>query len=139
MFRGVLLCLLALSLHAATPEADIRKVLDDQTLAWNRGDIPAFMTGYENSPETTFVGKEVSKGYTAVVERYKKNYASKAQMGTLQFSGLEVRMLGADHAVVIGHFHLDRTKEAGGESAGIFTLTFRKTPGGWKIIVDHTS
>jgi len=139
MFRGVLLCLLALSLHAATPEADIRKVLDDQTLAWNRGDIPAFMTGYENSPETTFVGKEVSKGYTAVLERYKKSYASKAQMGTLQFSGLEVRLLGADHAIVLGHFHLDRAKEAGGESSGIFTLTFHKTPAGWKIIVDHTS
>jgi hypothetical protein len=34
----------------------IRKVLDDQTAAWNRGDIPTFMTGYWNSDKTEFVG-----------------------------------------------------------------------------------
>ena len=139
MPRSLLFLTFALSLIAAPPEADIRKVLDDQVLAWNRGDIPAFMTGYEDSPETTFVGKEVTKGYAGVLERYKRSYPSKEKMGTLRFSDLEVRMLGTEHALVSGRFHLDRTKEAGGEAAGIFTLTFRKTPAGWKIIVDHTS
>jgi ketosteroid isomerase-like protein len=139
MPRPLLFLTFALSLIAAPPEADIRKVLDDQVLAWNRGDIPAFMTGYEDSPETTFVGKEVTKGYAGVLERYKRSYPSKEKMGTLRFSDLEVRMLGTEHALVSGRFHLDRTKEAGGEAAGIFTLTFRKTPAGWKIIVDHTS
>jgi ketosteroid isomerase-like protein len=57
----------------------------------------------------------------------------------LTFSGLEIRMLGTDYASVIGHFHLDRTKEAGGEASGIFTLLFKKTAEGWKIIQDHTS
>jgi uncharacterized protein (TIGR02246 family) len=139
MSRILLLFTLSLSLIAAPPEAEIRKVLNDQVVAWNRGDIPAFMTGYENSPNTTFVGKETSRGYTAVLERYQKTFSSKEKMGTLRFSDLEVRMLGKEHALVIGRFHLDRSKEAGGEAAGIFTLTFRKTPAGWKIIVDHTS
>jgi ketosteroid isomerase-like protein len=130
---------LVFALLAASPESDIRKVLNDQTLAWNRGDIPAFMSGYENSPNTTFVGADVSKGYAAVLERYKQKYSSKAKMGTLRFSDLEVNMLGADYAEVMGRFHLDRTKEAGGEANGIFTLLFRRTPAGWKIIVDHTS
>jgi uncharacterized protein (TIGR02246 family) len=135
MFRILLL----FALLAASPESEIRKVLDDQMLAWNRGDIPAFMSGYENSPDTTFVGAEVSKGYAAVLERYRQKYSSKAKMGTLRFSDLEVRMLGADYANAIGRFHLDRTKEAGGAANGIFTLLFRRTPAGWKIIVDHTS
>jgi ketosteroid isomerase-like protein len=135
----LLLFALAISLAAASPEADIRKVLDDQTLAWNRGDIPTFMTGYENSPNTTFVGKDVSKGYASVLERYQKTYPTKDRMGTLRFSDLEVRLLGTDHACVIGRFHLDRGKDSGGEASGIFTLVFRKTPAGWKIIVDHTS
>ena len=131
--------LVLLALMLAPPEAEIRKVLDDQTAAWNRGDIPSFMTGYENSPNTTFVGTSVTKGYAAVLERYKQKYSSKAIMGTLKFSELEVRMLGSDYAGVTGRFHLDRTKEAGDEAKGIFSLVFKKTPGGWKIIVDHTS
>ena len=139
MPRLLLLLTLALTLNAATPETEIRKVLDDQVQAWNRGDIPAFMTGYEDSPNTTFVGKEISKGYTTVLERYRKTYPTKEKMGTLRFSELEIRLLGKDHALVIGHFHLDRTPEAGGEAAGIFTLTFQKTSKGWKVIVDHTS
>ena len=139
MLRILLLFSLVTGLMAAPPESDIRKVLDDQVAAWNRGDIPAFMTGYDNSPDTTFVGANVSKGYAAVLERYQKKYSSKAQMGTLKFSDLDVRMLGPDHACVIGRFHLDRTKEAGGEASGIFTLIFSKTSSGWKIIVDHTS
>ena len=139
MPRVLLLLALAFRLTAATPEADIRKVLDDQAIAWNRGDIPAFMTGYDNSPDTTFVGTDVSKGYAAVLARYQKKYSSKAQMGTLKFSDVEVRMLGTDHASVIGRFHLDRAKDAGGEASGIFTLVFSKTAAGWKIVADHTS
>jgi uncharacterized protein (TIGR02246 family) len=139
MLRTVALLALALPLLAATPESDIRKVLDDQQAAWNRGDIPTFMTGYENSRNTTFVGSDVSKGYAAVLERYKAKYSTKEKMGTLQFSGIEVRMLGTGYASVTGRFHLDRTKEAGAEAKGIFTLLFEKTASGWKIILDHTS
>ena len=55
------LCLLvALPLLAATPEQQIRQVLDDQVAAWNRGDIPAFMDGYDKSDATTFVSSTVT-------------------------------------------------------------------------------
>jgi uncharacterized protein (TIGR02246 family) len=139
MTRLLVILALAFRLAAASADADIRKVLDDQQAAWNRGDIPAFMTGYANAPETTFIGADVSKGYGAVLARYQKKYGSKALMGTLTFSAVEVRMLGPEHAVVIGRFHLERTKEAGGEASGIYSLVFEKTAPGWKIIVDHTS
>lgn len=139
MTRLFALLALAVRLVAASPEAEIRKVLDDQQAAWNRGDIPAFMTGYANSAETTFVGTDVSKGYAAVLQRYQKKYASKAAMGTLTFSGVEVRMLGEAHAVAVGRFHLERTAEGGGPASGIYSLVFEKTAAGWKIILDHTS
>jgi uncharacterized protein (TIGR02246 family) len=126
-------------LLAATPEDSIRQVLNDQVSAWNRGDVKSFMDGYENSPDTTFVGSAITKGHAAVLERYLTRYPTKEKMGTLAFSGIEIRMLGPDYANVIGHFHLDRTKEAGGEASGIFTLLFKKTAHGWKIIQDHTS
>jgi ketosteroid isomerase-like protein len=134
------LCLLvALPLVAASPEQEIRRVLDDQVAAWNRGDIPGFMEGYDKSESTTFVGAKITKGHAQVLANYLKRYPTRENMGTLRFSELDIRLLGADYASVIGRFHLDRSTEAGGEAAGIFTLLFHRTGAGWKIILDHTS
>lgn len=126
-------------LLAVAPEQAIRQVLNAQVAAWNRGDIPAFMSGYEDAATTTFVGSAVTKGFQPVLENYRKRYPTREKMGVLTFSDLEIRMLGSDHAAVLGRFHLKRTAEGGGDANGIFTLVFRNTDKGWKIIVDHTS
>ena len=126
-------------LFAAAPDTEIRRVLEDQVSAWNRGDIPAFMEGYDKSESTTFVGATVTKGHAQVLANYLKRYPARENMGTLKFSELEIRPLGDDYAAVIGKFHLDRTAKGGGESSGIFTLIFHRTGKGWKIIMDHTS
>jgi ketosteroid isomerase-like protein len=138
MHRRILL-LLALSLIAASPEQDIRRVMDDQVTAWNRGDIPGFMDGYDKSESTTFVGSVITKGHAEVLANYRKRYPTPEKMGKLRFSDLEIHPLGSDYASVIGRFHLDRSAAAGGEASGIFTLLFHKTSKGWKVILDHTS
>ena len=86
-------------------EAAVRAVLDEQVRAWNQGDLSAFVKTY--SAETLFVGKEVTRGNAGVLERYKRNYPTREKMGTLQFSDIEVRLLGRDFASVLGRFHLD--------------------------------
>jgi len=133
------LVLLAVPLVAATADEGIRRTLDDQVSAWNRGDVRAFMEGYEDSPSTTFVGTNVTKGHAQVLANYQKRYPSKDAMGTLRFTDIEIRPLGADHGLVIGRYHVVRPKEAGGEATGLFTLIFHRTAHGWKIILDHTS
>lgn len=140
----------SLSASAQTPstqsdEAQIRAAIQSQTDAWNRADIPAFMKTYEDSPDTTFIGLKLRKGYKPIFERYKQSYTSRAQMGTLTFSDIDIRLLPSgcgksEIALVTGKFHLDRTEH--GEAAkddGIFSLVWRKGPHGWKIILDHTS
>jgi uncharacterized protein (TIGR02246 family) len=134
-----LLACFAAAAIAGTPEQEIRKVLDDQVAAWNRGDIAAFATGYNDSPDTVFIGKTVARGYGQMVERYKKTYPTPEKMGKLGFSDLEFRILDAKYVDVIGHFHLERTDAGGGNAEGVFTLLFQKTAKGWKIIQDHTS
>ena len=128
-----------LALRAEDSSAAIKQVLQQQAEAWNRGDVDAFMQGYKNSPDTTFIGKSLEQGYAPILARYKKAYPGKEAMGTLDFSALEVRMLGSGYAVVTGRFHLARTSAGGGEAKGIFSLVFEKTPQGWKIILDHTT
>jgi ketosteroid isomerase-like protein len=133
------LCVLIALPLLASPEQQIRKVLDDQVAAWNRGDIPGFMDGYDKSESTTFVSSAITRGHAQVLARYLKRYPTPEKMGTLRFSDLEIHPLGQDYAWVLGRFHLERSKEAGGESAGIFTLLFHRTTHGWKVILDHTS
>ena len=124
---------------AQDAESAIRKVLDDQVSAWNKGDIDAFMQGYEDSPETTFIGKTVHHGWQQVLERYKHDYSSKEARGTLEFSDLSVRLLGANYAIATGRYHLTRSAAGGGDATGIFSLVWEKSAAGWKIILDHTS
>ncbi len=152
--RLLLLCCLALPIAAraqgpdkapdqlhtlSREELDIVKVLTQQERAWNRGDIDAFASGYKNSPDTLFIGHQVSRGYDDMLFDYKHNYPNKEAMGTLTFSDLEPKILDEKFAVVIGKYHLDRGKKVGGPADGIFSLIFEHTPKGWKIVVDHTT
>ncbi len=130
---------LLLRSQPGSPERDIRGVLEAQQGAWNHGDVEGFMSGYEASQATTFVGATITHGYQQVLENYHRRYPTREKMGRLAFSEVEVRLLGADYASVIGKWHLTRPADAGGDTGGIFTLLFRKTAGGWKIILDHTS
>ena len=135
--RLVLALFLTLPLYGQ--EAAIAAVLTEQTAAWNRGDLEAFTSTYENSPRITFLGKTFNRGYSEVLARYKKSYGTREAMGKLRFELVETRMLGADHAMVLGKFFLTRTAAGGGDATGQFTLVLKKTEQGWKIVHDHTS
>ncbi len=139
MLRTFVLLLVASVVWAQSSEEAIRRVLEDQTQAWNRGDIDEFMTGYENSPDTVFIGKKVQRGYEAVRRRYHDQYPTPEKMGRLKFSNLSMNLLGADYASVTGAFQLTRAAPAGGNVSGVFSLLFRRTAAGWKVILDHTS
>jgi len=121
----------------SSDEPQIRTLLRTQTDAWNRGDIDAFMAGYWKSEETEFVGASgVTRGWQAVLDRYKKNYPDRKAMGRLTFSELEVHVVCSEAAFAIGEFHLEREND---QPSGIFTLNFRKFPEGWRIVADHTT
>ena len=135
----VLIFIASLSIMAQTSkeEAAIRKVMDDQAAAWNRGDIEGFMAGYWRSEKLTFIsGTDVTRGWQKTLDNYKKGYDSKAKMGVLTFSDLEFTILSKDAAVVLGSWALRREKD---NPHGKFTLTFRKFKEGWRIVMDHTS
>ena len=120
-------------------DAAVEHVLRQQQDAWNHHDLDAFMAGYWNSADLTFFsGAKQTAGWQATLDRYKATYASPGhEMGTLEFSGLRVEILGPDAAFVRGAWHLTMTD--GKTPHGLFTLVFRRFPDGWKIVHDHTS
>ena len=129
----------SLSAQSSRPDItlEISAVLKMQQDAWNRGDIDAFMDGYSRSDETLFVsGDDVTRGWQKVLDRYKKKYSDRAEMGTLTFSSLEITPLSNDSAVALGSWKLNRAND---QPHGRFTLIFRRLPEGWRIVHDHTS
>jgi len=138
MMRSIVLLCCAPLLFAQTRE--IEKVLTDSEAAWNRGDLTSFASYYQDSPETTFIGREVVRGgVQAILARYRRAYPTREAMGTLTFSEIEVRPLADGVALTTGKFTLQRSTASGGDTSGRFTLILKRTPEGWKIIHDHTS
>lgn len=115
----------------------IQSILQNQTAAWNKGDIDAFMVGYWESDSLVFIGKSgPTYGYKNTLANYKKNYPDTSHMGKLHFDIVSIKSLNANHYFVIGKWYLQRSV---GNVNGVFTLVFRKTKAGWKIISDHSS
>lgn len=116
--------------------AEVIKVLELQKEAWNRHDLEGYMAYYWRSDQLTFQsGANRVRGWETLLERYKKGYSGD-RMGRLDFSDLEVKVLGRDHALVLGRWSVDIQGEKKG---GVFTLILKKFPEGWRIIHDHTS
>lgn len=140
--KKVLVCLLVMmmSLHLFAQEnaiSEIKKVLQMQEKAWNRGDIQAFMNGYWKNDSLLFVGKAGPVyGWQGALDRYIKTYPDKETMGILTFNLLRFDGLSASSYFVLGKWHLKRKK---GDVGGVFTLVFKKIDGKWLIVADHTS
>ncbi|HEY2930696.1 MAG TPA: nuclear transport factor 2 family protein [Acidobacteriota bacterium] len=124
----------------SSPKAviEIRKVLDRQVEAWNKGDLDGFMQGYWRSSELSFFsGASKLSGWDATLDRYRKRYQSEGrEMGQLQFLEIDARPMGPSDAFVRGRWEL---RSRSGTTGGLFTLIFRRFDDGWKIIHDHTS
>lgn len=120
-----------------TDIAAIRKVMDDQAAAWNRGDLEAFMYGYWKSDKLAFVsGDSVTRGWQQTLDNYRKTYGTSEKMGKLTFSDLEITVISKDSAFVLGSWSLARAND---NPKGKFTLLWRKFRDGWRIVTDHSS
>lgn len=140
--KSLLLIALTVSVIAATQsraadEPPVKAILEAQAKSWNDGDIDKFMEHYWKSDELTFSsGGKTTRGWAATLAGYKKRYPNRAAMGTLTFDNLEITPLGAEAALVLGHWHLKRDRD---KLDGCFSLIFRKIDGRWLIVHDHTS
>jgi beta-aspartyl-peptidase (threonine type) len=122
--------------QAEKTKAELLDILAIQKAAWNERNIEGFMAYYWKSDRFTFqTGANRLHGWNALLERYQKSYAGE-NWGKLDFTDLEVNVLDADCAYVLGRWKLE-LKEAVRE--GVFTIIFKRLPEGWRIIHDHSS
>jgi ketosteroid isomerase-like protein len=130
-------CKFNTQLDPGTVQGIVRGILEQQAQDWNDGNVEKFMRGYYQSDSTRFAsGGDVSIGWKAVLERYKQKYPNRAAMGKLTFSDIDVTVLSPDAALAFGRWQLQREND---NPSGLFTLLFRNTTDGWRIVHDHTS
>jgi beta-aspartyl-peptidase (threonine type) len=119
--------------------AAVRRLLDGQVAAWNRGDLEGFMKGYWRSDSLTFYsGGNVSHGWQVTLDRYRRRYQAEGrEMGTLAFDLHDVTLPARGQALVRGGWSL---KLKDGAPQGLFTLWLRWFPdAGWRVVHDHSS
>ncbi len=138
---------LALTLAAAPAAAQMSKgpdvqaesqaMLDESAAAWNRGDLKGHLA--DNADSIRFMtgkGPVIGKGKTEEILR-KAFFRDGKPVQSLRFEQVDIRPLGAEHALVIGHFILS----GGGEPdrSGWFSTVWERQPAGWRVIHDHSS
>src|SRR5215208_1385564 len=103
---------------------EIRTILEKQVEAWNRKDLEAFMSGYWKSEALTFYSGGIkTNSWQSTIDRYRTRYQGDGkEMGQLEFSELQIEILGNNSAFVRGHWQL---KMKDSEPGGLFTLIFR--------------
>lgn len=138
VFFCLFLLLSTVELNAQSKdEQAILQSMDKQRIAWNNGDLVAFMDTYWKSDSLMFIGKSgVTYGWQNTLNNYKKGYPDTSAMGRLKFDILHVKRLSVLYFSVVGKWHLTRTA---GNLSGHFTLLFKKIGNKWLIVSDHSS
>ncbi len=127
-------------LYTATQEQlAVTKVIIAQENAWNRADLDGYLAHFKDAPDTQVLLAGPVRGIANVRAMFHLNFPNKESMGTMENSEVEVRELGENFALATGKYKLMRSKKGGGNTEGVFTEIFEKTPRGWRVIFNETT
>ena len=118
-------------------EVAIRAVISAEQIAWNNGDIDAFMEGFWKSDSLQFISaRGLSRGWEATRENYIKGFPERSSMGTVSYQILSLTPLAPNIFILTSRYEI--TQEIG-KREGIFTAIFRKVNGKWLAVHYHAS
>jgi ketosteroid isomerase-like protein len=120
----------------AADDAAIRTALDGMARAWNAADLPGHVAPYLDSA-AFMTGNGPIRGRARTAESLQRSFWRDGRpTRALRFERIVTQALGERHALVTGRFVLGGADAA--ERAGWFTLVWVRTPGGWRILHDHS-
>src|SRR5690606_17883680 len=87
--------------QAQSAKTGTRQVLDDQVVAWNKGDMAGYMNGYWKDDSLKFVSKNgVTYGWNQTLQNYQRSYPNAEAMGQLEITVLQVEDINPTAAYV---------------------------------------
>ena len=124
---------------ASREQLDVTKVVIAQEHTWNSGDLDGYIALYKDADDTEAILNGPVHGLANIRSAYHATFPNKEAMGTLEQSSVEVRELGPNFALALGHYRLSRSRKNGGDAEGVFTEIFEKTEQGWKLIFSENT
>jgi ketosteroid isomerase-like protein len=111
-------------------------MFDSTAAGWNRGDLDVYLSAYDDSI-TSASGNGFVKGKAAAAEVMRQGFWRTGRpLQMLRYEHLDVRMMGADHALATGQYVLSGADRP--DRTGWFTTVWTLTPNGWRMIHDHS-
>jgi len=132
----------SLAAQASTNQSPWRSAiivsLDSGATFWNHGDLKGFMSGYLDSPHTTYATRTAYiHGVAGIQGRYAPQYFSPgAKRDSLSFENWEIDSLTPHVAYVMGFFRLTRGDST--TARGPTSLLMEFIRGRWLIVHDHS-
>src|SRR3954453_5899754 len=127
----------AQAVSSRTPGRDetaIRAVLDSTAAGWNRGDLSRYLWAYDDSL-TALGATGMERGRATLEASMRAGFWKTGRpLQQLRYDHVDVRMLGADYALVTGQFVLTATGRP--DRTGWFTTVWARTKAGWRMIHD---
>lgn len=118
--------------------AEICGMMQRSAVAWNRGDLDAFVADYLPGMRTTYIGSRgITRGVDAIRGAYAPRFAPGGVRDSLSFRALEVDLLAPDVANAIATYVLMRGDSV--TAQGPTSLVMRRVSGRWLIVHDHSS
>lgn len=125
----------ASAMVAPAPADTIAAAMAQSAAGWNAGDLTRFAAIYAD--DAVFAGsKGLIRGKAAITAHFAPSFtAGGNSRGTLTFTALEERAIGATHRLYVARWSLAGSKP----QSGLTTLLFEKRGGQWLIVSDHSS
>ena len=133
--------------RTAKAREQVTQLLAAQAAAWNRGDLAEFCSVYdEDAAFLTPTG--LTRGRSAVLERYRTRYPTREAMGTLSLVPVEFREAWGNEATLLGDAMPSRVHGVsvvaqwtlraadGSERSGLTLLVLLRRSGRWAIVQD---
>lgn len=116
-----------------TDEEQIREVVDQLRLAWNRGDGDAYAASFLDDADYVVWNGITVKGRAAIAEGHQRIFDTMYRGSTNHLAVRSVRFLGSDVAVVHCSAYLTQA-DGSQQSHGTLPLfVMQKLAGAWKI------
>lgn len=118
---------------------EIAVMMQASAMAWNRGDLDAFVNYYEPDTTTTYIGRNgIVRGRAAIRAVYAPRFAPGGVRDSLSFENTEIDLLAPGVANVISWYRLTRGDST--TARGPTSLVMRHDADGqWRIVHDHSS
>jgi ketosteroid isomerase-like protein len=122
----------------AATQQHLTNLMNESAVAWNRGDLDAFLSTYKDDDRTAFMAPQITYGLRDIKARYERSYFKDGKpKAQLSFGDLKFRKLGPASILMTGRWYLQEPE--GKKTEGYYTLIWENTANGWKMIHDHSS